>query len=70
MSNEFNTRPLTEVVAWRGLPPRVQFLGDVYQDLSERSRKLYALLQTPEFIETFVRDQALTPAVERFGLGR
>ena len=44
-----------------------RFLGDLYQDLSERARKQYALLQTPEFVEEFILDRTLTPAVEEFG---
>lgn len=46
-----------------------RFLGDLYQDLSEHARKTYALLQTPEFVEEFVLDLTLEPAVEEFGLG-
>jgi hypothetical protein len=45
-----------------------RFLGDVYQDLSEHARKTYALLQTPEFVEEFILDLTLTPAIEEFGL--
>lgn len=44
-----------------------RFLGDLYQDLSEAARKKYALLQTPEFIEEFILDRTLTPAIETFG---
>ncbi|MEU4319431.1 BREX-2 system adenine-specific DNA-methyltransferase PglX [Nocardia fluminea] len=40
-----------------------RFLGDVYQDLSEYAKKTYALLQTPEFVEEFILDQTLTPAL-------
>ncbi len=45
-----------------------RFLGDLYQDLSEAARKRYALLQTPEFVEEFILDRALDPAIEEFGL--
>ncbi|MFI0467725.1 BREX-2 system adenine-specific DNA-methyltransferase PglX [Saccharopolyspora sp. 5N102] len=45
-----------------------RFLGDLYQDLSENARKTYALLQTPEFVEEFILDLTLKPAVEEFGL--
>ena len=45
-----------------------RFLGDLYQDLSEQARKDYALLQTPEFVEEFILDRTLDPAVEEFGL--
>jgi hypothetical protein len=44
-----------------------RFLGDLYQDLSEAARKKYALLQTPGFIEDFILDRTLTPAVTTFG---
>lgn len=44
-----------------------RFLGDLYQDLSEATRKRYALLQTPEFIEEFILDRTLTPAIREFG---
>lgn len=44
-----------------------RFLGDLYQDLSESARKRYALLQTPEFVEEFILDRSLTPAIETFG---
>ncbi|MFD8508914.1 BREX-2 system adenine-specific DNA-methyltransferase PglX [Streptomyces sp. NPDC059687] len=45
-----------------------RFLGDLYQDLSEHARKTYALLQTPEFVEEFILDLTLEPAVREFGL--
>ncbi|MHB1122565.1 MAG: BREX-2 system adenine-specific DNA-methyltransferase PglX [Ramlibacter sp.] len=44
-----------------------RFLGDLYQDLSEAARKRYALLQTPEFVEEFILDRTLTPAIRTFG---
>lgn len=44
-----------------------RFLGDLYQDLSDDARKKYALLQTPEFVEEFILDRTLTPAIEAFG---
>lgn len=44
-----------------------RFLGDLYQDLSESARKRYALLQTPEFVEEFILDRTLTPAIDEFG---
>ncbi|MBY6413365.1 BREX-2 system adenine-specific DNA-methyltransferase PglX [Rhodococcus sp. BP-252] len=40
-----------------------RFLGDIYQDLSEFAKKTYALLQTPEFVEEFILDQTLEPAL-------
>ncbi|MFD5574011.1 BREX-2 system adenine-specific DNA-methyltransferase PglX [Streptomyces cadmiisoli] len=54
------------VVEHEGLSTR--FLGDLYQDLSEYARKTYALLQTPEFVEEFILDLTLEPAVREFGL--
>lgn len=45
-----------------------RFLGDLYQDLSEYARKTYALLQTPVFVEEFILDLTLDPAIEEFGL--
>jgi hypothetical protein len=40
-----------------------RFLGDAYQDLSEYAKKTYALFQTPEFVEEFILDQTLEPAL-------
>ena len=45
-----------------------RFLGDLYQDLSEATRKKYALLQTPDFVESFILDRTLEPALDAFGL--
>ena len=45
-----------------------RFLGDLYQNLSESARKRYALLQTPEFVEEFILDRTLNPAIQEFGL--
>jgi hypothetical protein len=44
-----------------------RFLGDLYQDLSEAARKRYALLQTPEFVERFILERTLDPAIREFG---
>ncbi|GAA3739312.1 BREX-2 system adenine-specific DNA-methyltransferase PglX [Salinactinospora qingdaonensis] len=44
-----------------------RFLGDLYQDLSEDAQKTYALLQTPEFVEEFILDRTMDPAVREFG---
>ncbi|OBJ86070.1 DNA methylase, partial [Mycobacterium gordonae] len=49
------------VFAFGGTDTR--FLGDVYQDLSEHAKKTYALLQTPEFVEEFILDQTMEPAL-------
>jgi len=40
-----------------------RFLGDLYQDLSEYAKKTYALLQTPEFVEEFILDRTMNPAL-------
>ncbi|KQS08324.1 hypothetical protein ASG04_14560 [Curtobacterium sp. Leaf183] len=45
-----------------------RFLGDLYQDLSDYAKKTYALLQTPDFVEEFILDLTLTPAIAEFGL--
>ncbi|WP_051681728.1 BREX-2 system adenine-specific DNA-methyltransferase PglX [Cellulomonas sp. HZM] len=45
-----------------------RFLGDLYQDLSDYAKKTYALLQTPEFVEEFILDRTLTPAIAEFGV--
>jgi SAM-dependent methyltransferase len=46
-----------------------RFLGDLYQRLDEGVRKRFALLQTPDFIESFILEQTLDPAIRTFGLG-
>ncbi len=43
------------------------FVGDLCQDVAESARRRYALLQTPEFVEEFIPDRTLTPAIEEFG---
>jgi hypothetical protein len=45
-----------------------RFLGDLYQELSIRAQKKFALLQTPVFVEEFILDRTLTPALAEFGL--
>ncbi|MBM4095088.1 MAG: BREX-2 system adenine-specific DNA-methyltransferase PglX, partial [Planctomycetes bacterium] len=45
-----------------------RFLGDLYQDLSEAARKKYALLQTPVFVEEFILERTLEPAITKYGL--
>jgi hypothetical protein len=44
-----------------------RWLGDLYQDLSEEARKRFALLQTPEFVETHILDRTLVLAIREFG---
>ncbi len=45
-----------------------RFLGDLYQELSEHAKKRFALLQTPDFVEDYILDYTLEPAIETFGL--
>jgi hypothetical protein len=45
-----------------------RFLGDLYQDLSDHAKKQFALLQTPVFVEEFILDRTLEPAIATFGL--
>jgi hypothetical protein len=45
-----------------------RFLGDLYQDLSEHAKSTYALLQTPDFVEEFILDRTLGPALKEFGI--
>lgn len=61
--------PNTGLLAHDFIDPdwNTRFLGDLYQDLSEATRKRYALLQTPEFVEEFILDRTLTPAIREFG---
>lgn len=47
-----------------------RFLGDLYQELSEKAKDKYALLQTPVFVEEFILDRTLTPALAEFGLDK
>jgi hypothetical protein len=44
-----------------------RLLGDLYQDLSPDIREKYALLQTPVYIEEFILDRTLEPAIAEFG---
>ena len=41
-----------------------RFLGDLYQDLSQHAKDTYALLQTPVFVEEFILDRTLEPALK------
>ena len=43
-----------------------RFLGNLYQDLDADVRERYALLQTPEFVEEYILDKTLTPALKEF----
>lgn len=50
------------------LTTSTRFLGDLYQALSEPTRKVYAFVQTPDFVEDFMLERTLEPAVARYGL--
>ncbi|QCQ90492.1 BREX-2 system adenine-specific DNA-methyltransferase PglX [Rhodococcus sp. SGAir0479] len=56
----------TGELVWTFRDPELstRFLGDLYQDLSDFAKKKYALLQTPEFVEEFILDQTLEPALK------
>lgn len=41
-----------------------RFLGDLYQNLSDSARENLSLLQTPEFVEEFILDRTLEPALK------
>ena len=45
-----------------------RFLGDLYQDLSDEAKKRFALRQTPDFVERFILDRTLEPALDTFGV--
>ena len=47
-----------------------RFLGDLYQDLSQHAKDTYALLQTPVFVEEFILDRTLEPALAGTAAGR
>jgi hypothetical protein len=53
---------------WSFAGEGTRFLGDLYQDISASVRERYALLQTPDFVESFILDLTLTPAIREFGL--
>src|SRR6185369_11996697 len=55
-------------LVWSFAGENTRFLGDLYQDVSEAVRERYALLQTPDFVEEFILDLTLDPAVAEFGL--
>jgi hypothetical protein len=55
-----------ELYVWNGDGFDSRFLGDLYQDLDADIRKRYALLQTPRFVEEYILDHTLTPALAEF----
>lgn len=60
--------PHIETPAFRFGQPDTRFLGDLYQDLDDDVRERYALLQTPDFIESFILDRTLEPAISEYGI--
>jgi hypothetical protein len=58
-------RTAEDHLVWDFADPELstRFLGDLYQDLSDYAKKTFALLQTPEFVEEFILDQTLEPAL-------
>ncbi|MGD0678994.1 MAG: BREX-2 system adenine-specific DNA-methyltransferase PglX, partial [Polyangiaceae bacterium] len=60
--------PDAEAPSFRFGQSDTRFLGDLYQDIDQETRERYALLQTPRFVEEFILDQTLEPALREFGL--
>ncbi|MBK8233294.1 MAG: BREX-2 system adenine-specific DNA-methyltransferase PglX [Candidatus Eisenbacteria bacterium] len=60
--------PHAEAPAFRFGQVDTRFLGDLYQDLSADVRETYALLQTPDFVEAFILDRTLEPAIVEYGV--
>jgi hypothetical protein len=54
------------VYCWTSDTFESRFLGDLYQDLDAEVRKRFALLQTPPFVEKYILDHTLTPALVEF----
>lgn len=52
------------VYDWSDREFESRFLGDLYQDLDAEVRDRYALLQTPDFVEAYILDHTLTPALK------
>ncbi|MFD5338774.1 BREX-2 system adenine-specific DNA-methyltransferase PglX [Streptomyces hawaiiensis] len=61
------TDPLTEDEDGTQKGWGTRFLGDLYQDLSDDAQERYALLQTPEFVEEFILERTMKPALREFG---
>lgn len=61
----WRTKTDAGALVWDFTDPELstRFLGDLYQDLSDYAKKTYALLQTPVFVEEFILDQTLEPAL-------
>jgi hypothetical protein len=61
-------QPRADVPAFRFGQSDTGFLGWLYQDLDAGVRERFALLQTPRFVESFILDRTLEPAITKFGL--
>lgn len=48
-------------------PPITEFLGDLYQLHCEQARKGRALVQTPEFVRSFILDRTLGVVLAKWG---
>src|SRR5262249_5850938 len=55
-------------LVWRFAGDGTRVLGELYQGLSAGVRERHALLQTPDFVEEFILERTLGPAVHEFGL--
>ncbi|MFZ6186108.1 BREX-2 system adenine-specific DNA-methyltransferase PglX, partial [Nannocystis pusilla] len=60
--------PHPDAPAFRFGQPDTRFLGDLYQDLDDGVRERFALLQTPDFVESFILDRTLEPAIREYGI--
>lgn len=60
--------PSIEAPAFRFGQLDTRFLGDLYQDIDADTREFYALLQTPDFVESFILDHTLEPAIREYGI--
>lgn len=60
--------PNADAPAFRFGQPDTRFLGDLYQDLDDGVREQFALLQTPDFVERFILDRTLEPAIREYGV--
>jgi hypothetical protein len=60
--------PHIDTPAFRFGQPDTRFLGDLYQHLDDGVRDQFALLQTPDFVERFILDRTLEPALREYGV--
>ncbi|MBL9101053.1 MAG: BREX-2 system adenine-specific DNA-methyltransferase PglX [Myxococcales bacterium] len=58
--------PHIDTPAFRFGQPDTRFLGDLYQELDDDVRDRFALLQTPDFVERFILDRTLEPALREY----